>query len=178
MLEAPLWIGWSAGSWGVSWGYDESGQPIEVESNLVPAGHWKHLFRPIRAAEAHSVAVRGSTRWALAVPETCDLRQSAETPAVSSRGRVRFSVLAPHSGTLAAEVGARVRGSSTIHRPRGGSAAPFVRSQAYMQSAMSAPEAGCAARMVARRRQVYHSFYTPKTVQNPTDAMLLMLLAA
>jgi hypothetical protein len=43
---------------------------------------------------------------------------------------------------------------------------------------MSAPEAGCAARMVARRRRVYHSFYTPKTVQNPTDAMLLMLLAA
>jgi hypothetical protein len=38
MLEAPLWIGWSAGSGGVSWGSDGSGQPIEVEDEDTHGG--------------------------------------------------------------------------------------------------------------------------------------------
>jgi hypothetical protein len=30
MYESPFWVGWSAGSWGTSWGYDSTGKPIEV----------------------------------------------------------------------------------------------------------------------------------------------------
>jgi hypothetical protein len=33
MLEAPLWIGWSAGSWGASWG-----EGIEVEAGTLTTG--------------------------------------------------------------------------------------------------------------------------------------------
>jgi hypothetical protein len=178
MLEAPLWIGWAADSWGVSWGYDESGTPIEVESDLVPAGHWKHLFRPIRAVEAHGVSVRGATRWRIAPPQAFDLRQSADAPAVFARGGVRFSVLAPHSGTRAPTARARVRGHTAVRRPRGGSTAPFIRFQAYTRVESATPTAGCAAPGVSRRGRVYYSLYTPKTVQNPTVEMIMALLAA
>lgn len=37
-FESPYWIGWSAGSWGASWGYTEDGELIEVDEIQIVRG--------------------------------------------------------------------------------------------------------------------------------------------
>jgi hypothetical protein len=172
--ESPYWVGWSAGSWGESWG----AVPVEEHPELVPAGHWKHLFRPIRAADTVEVVVKGSTRFSVELPETFDLRQAADAPCASCRCSSGFSTLPPVVGTTSTHV--RVRGVCRTHtrRPKCAASAPFIRSQAYTLAYSDRPSGGCVATHTSRRGNTYYSLYTPATVQNPTDEMLLYLLAA
>jgi hypothetical protein len=38
VYESPYWIGWLAGSWGLSWGYSADGTPIEVDEPVYYGG--------------------------------------------------------------------------------------------------------------------------------------------
>jgi hypothetical protein len=178
MYESPFWVGWSAGSWGTSWGYDSTGKPIEVESELVPAGHWKHLFRPIRAVTTHEVSARGVTRFAVERPETFDLRQSADAVAVSVRGVVRTARMQPTTGVSVGPVQSRHVSVAYARRPKCSARAPFIRSQAYTRVETRSPSTGCNATSVSLRRRTHHAYWTPTTVQNPTPEMIYTLLAA
>jgi hypothetical protein len=74
-FESPLWVGWSAGSWGVSWGYDETDKPIEVyDSWRTEQGISPIRFEPVRST---TVTLRGA--GANAQTSTVNVETSRET---------------------------------------------------------------------------------------------------
>lgn len=53
MVESPFWLGYSSDSWGTSWGYDEEGNPIEVEGGAGGGGRSgkKRSKEPVRLTQ-------------------------------------------------------------------------------------------------------------------------------
>jgi len=146
------------------------------EPNLVGGALWKHLWSPIREATVEPVPVKRTSRVQVLVPETFDLRQSAETNHVRVARGSRVGVEAPQTGTMVPAKG--VRGTLTVkpRKPRAHAQTPFVRAISQRRVNVLPPVPTVVVMSVPVRRRTYYSYFTPETVQNLTEEQIMMLI--
>jgi len=179
MYESPYWVGWAAGSWGVSWGYDSGGNPIEVFSyNEVPGGHWKHLFKPAYGVEAPAVKAECASACRVALPDVSRISVSAETAPVSCRGAIQCRVSAPFVGTVTVQVGEECGSAFRVVKPRCYAKTPFTqRADSYSLWMVSAPFTGCGTSVEFGFVRTFTTVVAPFAIQNPSDEMLLAVFS-
>lgn len=177
MYESPFWVGWSAGSWGTSWGYDSGGDPIEVwDWKLEPAGHWKHLFTPAYGVTTPAVTAKCTPAYRIALPDVARISIPAETRSVSARHTPRFRVAAPFVGTVTVQVGEECGSAFRVVKPRcGGQTFYGVRCSNFSRVAVVKPSTGCATRVEIGFIRHYGTVLRPSTIQNPTEEMMMAL---
>ena len=168
------WIGWSAGSWGSSWGDD-----VEVEEHpqLEPGGHWKHLFKQAYGCTTSEVKAECSSACRVALPDVYRISIPADAPALSIHVATHGNVLDPFVGTVTVQVGEDCGSAFRVVKPSCAGRSPYsVRADQYSLWNVTPPYTGC-------RTSVAFGFchsngYTlvPKTIQNPSTEMLLAFM--
>lgn len=176
-FESPYWVGWAAHSWGVSWGSDAEGVPIQVDE-LTPAGHWKHLFRPIKGVDAHAVSARIHTRFAVKYPHAVvKLVVAAQTEPVTGKCKLSASYRNPHTGTTTRKVVVKTTTRSVIKTPTAHGVSGFVRGRGRVGGGVFQPHCGCSSGGVGSLVLCYGNVDAPTTVQNPTEEMLTLIFS-
>jgi hypothetical protein len=141
---------------------------------LVPAGHWKHLFRPIRTADTQCPAVHGQVRVRVTLPVVFDLRQAADTEFVFVRSTVGCKVIPPTTGVACKHIAVRRQSAVAVHKPRCAANPPFLRHISRTRTNFGEISTGCSTPDIRFSSKSFYSYMTPDTVQNPTEEMLAM----
>ena len=178
-FESPYWVGWAANTWGVSWGYDDTDNPIEVDDGkLEPGGHWKHLFNRAWACETPKVCGKGTVTWSLKTPDvicrTFDV--GTAVPSVCGKGQSRGCVMPPCTGAVSVQVSENCSASFRIVAPRGHARTPFSRSRASSAGQVRMPFAGARAGAPTHKSWAVYSIKPPKGIKNPSPGEMLALL--
>jgi hypothetical protein len=170
--QSPYFIGWSAGSWGTSWG------DIPVDEGLEPAGHWKHLLRPIKAVDTPQVKCKADTYSKVAQPTTSRvLRVAADTPRISKAVHSICRVETPYFGTTTPNCTVTRRTKIKVKPPYCGGTTPFVRGRGWaVHGKVRVAQCGVTTPVAIGR--VYGGGYVelPKTIKNPSLEMLAALI--
>jgi len=171
-MDYSAWgVSW-LGSWGNSWG------PLhEVEENLVPAGHWKHLFRPIREAKTPEVKASVTTRASVVAPTTSRvLRVSADTPFVAVVCRTAATALDPFVGVSTPNLVAKTTTRLRVKSPSAGGIAPFLRGYGWtVTGKVASPSCGCGTPSVIGKGYGDGYSVKPHTIRNPTMEEIVMM---
>jgi hypothetical protein len=177
-FESPYWVGWAAGSWGVSWGYDDTDNPIEVyDGKLEPGGHWKHLFNRAWGCDAPKVCGKGTVTWSLKVPDVLHRCETdSQAPSVCGRVQSRGCVEPPCAGAVSVQVSEHCGSSFRVVAPRGCARAPFSRLRVATSGHVRAPFTGIHVDAPKHKTWVVFNINPPKCIKNPSPDELLALL--
>lgn len=143
---------------------------------LSGGGHWKHLYRPLREVSVDPVKV--SARSAVRVVRPT-VGRTLQIPAEVIADRVvatsRVTVELPATGVMPPMV--RVSGSERVRfkKPKCGARSPFTRATSSCRVNVLPPIPEVTVMPVSIRRKTYYGYYTPETVQNPTEEMMYFL---
>ena len=168
-FAAGYFMDW-LGSYGSSYGPDEAD-----DGKLVPAGHWKHLFKPACSAEAPAVKVVGSSHVAVVRPEVTWGREDTAVVIKTVTVTAKVSLHPPCTGTAVQLQTAR--GVSRVGRVRLRSGATLYAGRVYGSSAVFAyTSAGCSVRSHGVTSHGYVGRAVVKTVQNLPEEVLLSFI--
>lgn len=168
-------------AWGISWGgsWASSWGPYEVhDSTLEPAGHWKHLFRPIRGATTPEVKGKCRPEWRLLKPETFRIKiVVADTPAIPGKAKSAYKLDTPNSGTSSKIVRVRSRTRFSTTKPWCASSVHPITGFARAWWRVHSPKAGSVSWEIPTANMVMFRVIPPETVKNPTEEMLSLLFS-
>lgn len=155
-------------------GQEEVVQPPVQPPVLAPAAH-RNLFRPIRGAATPDTRVEALGSLRFYRPEVYDLIQGVWLDPYRIEARSQIGIDLPVTGVVSPEISVNV--TTTLHkrRPRCVGTAPFVRTASVGVTKLHTPEAGCATNAISVAGKAHHAYWTPETVQNLTEEMILLL---
>lgn len=148
---------------------------------LVPAGHWKQrqkagLWTPLREVSIPAVKIAAYSRVGVARPFIYK-GPSVAVIAISGRveSRSRLNIESPATGSMPPMV--RVDGDTRVSKNhiRCGARTPYIRATSNGRINILPPTPTVTVLPIIIRRNTHYGYYTPVTVQNPTEEMLYFL---
>ena len=138
--------------------------------------NYANLFKAIRTADAHEVRFKVDSRWKQLTPETYDIRRAVEINETTARSYSRFRTKLPDTHSISDGIRQAVYAKYKIDTPIGAAQAPFIRVKADAAKIAGAVSTGSNSPAIRVRHKTYHAHWTPETVQNLTDEMLMELV--
>lgn len=144
------------------------------ETTTVGAGY-KPQWTPIRTAETPEVRLSAVSKVRTRLPETYNFTTIAETPFIRVAVMSRVAAETPETGVMVAAKTAKATSAVNAKRPSGHANTPFVRAVSNSRVNWLPPIPEVVVMPVSIRRRSHYSYWTPETVQNPTEEMILTL---
>lgn len=139
------------------------------------AGH-KHLWTPLREAVTEPVSLKQETRLRFKTPQTpVPLSIGVDTDPVRVRHLTKVKGIKPLPSVVPPEVSVRAPIKVKTRKPRGAVNTGFVRVPNEIRVNWLPPIPEVVVMPVPVRGKTYHAYWTPETVQNPTEELLMML---
>lgn len=149
------------------------GDPVDPKSvgKNSPAAKW-NPYKPVEVPPTNLTAV---SRVKVLVPEVYVFSTMVETPHVNIVATTRVMSETPTTGVMPPTV--RVIGEAKAHgkTPKGYAQTPFVRAVANIIVNRVPPIPEVVVMSIPIHRKTHYSYWTPKTVQNLTEEMILTL---
>lgn len=147
-----------------------------VRPTTQPGAHWKHLWRPVREVVTEPLSVRARARVAFPTPE---LRPNsyteALTPATQVRARAGVLYEHPRSGAVPPTFRFKPNVEVSVTNPVGTTRTPYRRESALLSVNKLAPIGETITPTTNVSARGHYSFWTPETVQNPTEELISIL---
>lgn len=135
------------------------------------------VFEHVRAATAHEVAITPSHSYVRSVlPEAFDYTRSAETDfTLLPRARSAVNALDPSTGVFTPDISVRAELHVSIKKPKAAARTLSRVVAAQARAGNEIPHAGAVTPDVNLPAKAYFAYWTPETVQNPTEEMMMLL---
>jgi hypothetical protein len=144
----------------------------------VAQGNGKHLFKQAYGCTTSEVKAECSSACRVAFPDVYRISIPADAPALSIHVATHGNVLDPFVGTVTVQVGEDCGSAFRVVKPRCAGRSPYsVRADQYSLWNVTPPYTGCGTSMAYGRLSCFGYTLVPKTIQNPSDAMLLAVFS-
>ena len=141
-----------------------------------PGAHWKHLWRPVREVVTEPLSVRAGARVTFPTPELRPNNYTeAVTPTTQLRARAGVLYEQPRSGAVPPAFRFKPNAGVSVTRPVGTTRTPYRRESVWVCINKLAPIGETTTPAISVSARGYYSFWTPETIQNPTEELISIL---